>query len=140
MFLTKEDLSPSLYPEIRTLLARSSDAIILQHCATAEQTIESYLSRRYHIRPELDKIGANRNDLLLQIARDLAIYYLYQLAETIPAIRVKNYDNAMEILRDYANGTINLPGVPAAPEPEEGTPDSQGVSYGSRPPRAPLFK
>lgn len=139
MFLSKTDLSPSLYPQIRDLIARYSDAIILEHCATAESEIESYLGQRYDIRPELEKTGTDRHKLLLQIARDIAIYQLYQLAETIPSIRVKRYDDAIRLLNDIATGKIIMPGVASAPPPEAGTPASEQIEYGGRTPRAPLY-
>lgn len=140
MFLDKKDLSDSLDYSIRDMLAKSSDPVILSHCQTAESVVESYLSRRYLIRPELEKTGGNRNKLLLSVARDLAIYYLYNNSEQIPNIRVKNYDNAIKILDDFKAGDIMLPGVPAASGPEEGSPDANAISYGGRPPRAPLFR
>ncbi len=139
MFVTKIDLSTSLYPEIRDILARYSDTIILAHCATAESEIESYLAQRYYIRPELEKNGDARHKLLLQIARDIAIYHLYQLAETIPAKVVKRYDDAIRLLQEIAKGKIIMPGVPSAPLPEEGTPAGDGIGWGGRTPRAPLF-
>lgn len=139
MFVTKIDLSTSIYPEIRDILARYSETITLTHCATAESEIESYLAQRYYIRPELEKIGDTRHKLLLQIARDIAIYHLYQLAETIPAKVVKRYDDAIRLLEDIAKGKIIMPGVPSAPPAEEGTPSADGIGWGHRPPRAPLF-
>lgn len=140
MFLEKKDLSDSLDHGIRDMLAKHSESVVLSHCATAESVVESYLSRRYLIRPELEKTGNDRNKMLLSVARDLAIYYLYSNSEQIPAIRVKNYDNAIKILDDFKSGDIMLPGVPAAPGPEEGSPDANAISYGGRPPRAPLYR
>lgn len=140
MFLQITDLSVSLYPEIRDLLARYSDTVILAHCATAESEIESYLSQRYNIRPELEKVGDARHKLLLQIARDIAIYHLYQLAETMKNSVVKRYDDAIRLLNDLAKGKIIMPGVPSAPLPETGTPTGDQIGHGGRTPRAPLYR
>lgn len=139
MFLDKVDLSISLYPGIRDMIAQYSDAIILEHCATAESEIESYLAQRYHIRPELEKEGTARHKLLLQIARDIATWHLYQLAETIPVKILERYKEAIRLLNDIAKGKIIMPGVPSAPEPEPGTPAGDQIGFGSRPPRAPLY-
>jgi phage gp36-like protein len=139
MFIEKVDLSTSLFPEIRDILARYSDTIILSHCATAESEIESYLSQRYDIRPELEKTGNDRHKLLLQIGRDIAIYHLYQLAETIKNSVVKRYDDAIRLLDDIAKGKIILPGVASAPPPEAGTPAGDQIAFGSRTPRAALY-
>ena len=138
MFLTIPDLNASLQAEIRELLSRFSEAIVIEHCLTAEAEIESYLGRRYHIRPLLELEGAERNKLLLAIARDIAIYRLYHLHESIPNIRVKRYDDALRLLRDLATGLISLPGAEAAPPPEKPSPEADTIGYGSRQPRPPL--
>ncbi len=135
MFLTITDLSTSLYPEVRDLLARYSEAVILAHCATAESTVQSFLAPLYDIGPVLAVTGADRHGLLLAIARDLAIYNLYQLAETLPNKVVKRHDDAMTLLREMATGLIVLAGVPPAPVAEVPG-GGDGLAYGSRHRRA----
>jgi phage gp36-like protein len=139
MFITSSDLSTGVYPEIKIALSRSSEAFILTACKTAERTLESYLSKRYLIRPELEKPTEERDTLLVMLCRDIAVYHLYGPAETLPAKVVKRYDDAMKALEDYAEGLISLPGVPSAPNPEAGTPDGDMIGFGSRPARASLF-
>jgi phage gp36-like protein len=138
MFITSPDLSTGVYPEIKQQLARFDEIIILRNCAQAESELESYLSRRYLIRPELEKTGDARNALLVMACRDIAIYHLYTLAETMPNKVVKRYDDAIRLLKDYANGIISLVGVPAAPAPVETSPDAGQIGYGGRPPRPAL--
>lgn len=139
MFLTITDLSTTLYPEVRDLLARYSEAVVLAHCATAESIVQSFLSPRYDIGPVLAITGQGRHGLLLAIARDLAIYELYQLAETLPAKVVKRHDDAMQLLREIATGLIVLAGVPPAPVAEiPGGGD--GVAHGSRARRSSLVE
>lgn len=138
MFINEEDLSTGLYPEIKGLLSRFSQVAILTACKTAEREIESYLSKRYLIRPELEKATEERDALLVMVCRDMAIFHLYAPAETLPGRVVKRYDEAIRVLEDYATGKMTLPGVPAAPEPETGTPDANMIGFGSRPPRALL--
>lgn len=139
MFLTITDLSTTLYPEVRDLLARYSEAVVLAHCATAESTIVSFLAPRYDILPVLAVTGGQRHGLLLSIARDLAIYDLYQLAETLPNKVVKRYDDAMKLLREMATGLIVMAGVPPAPI-EEIPGGGDGVAYGSRVRRSSLLE
>jgi phage gp36-like protein len=139
MFLSITDLSTSLYPEVRDLLARYSETVVLEHCATAESTVLSFLAARYDIAPELAKTGTERHKLLLSIARDIAIYELYQLAETLPAKVVKRHDDARALLRDMAKGLVVLPAVPPAPVSE--TPSgADSIGYGSRRRRASLVE
>lgn len=118
MFLTKKDLDASLYPEISQLMSRYSDAIIDMNLATAEGEISTMLGARYDIGPELTKTGDSRHRYLLSLARDLAIYHLYSLQETIPAHRTKRYDQAIAMLKMMQDGRSTLPGVPYLPTPD----------------------
>ncbi|TKT89484.1 phage protein Gp36 family protein [Dyadobacter frigoris] len=138
MFIISTDLSTGLYTEIKNLLARFSEVMILTACKAAEREIEDYLSRRYLIRPELEKTGETRDQLLVMIGRDIAIYHLYSVAETIPAKVSDRYSDAIRILKDYASGEMALTGVAAAPDPGIGTPDGNQIGFGGRPPRPPL--
>lgn len=138
MFLTIADLDASLYPEITSLLTRYGQTVALAHLATAEGEIEAYLSVRFNIRPELEKAGSARHKLLLPIARDLAIYHMYSLAETIPAHRTKRYDQGIKMLELMSEGKISLPGVDPAPLPDE--PVLTGnIGWGSAPRRPSLL-
>lgn len=137
MFITKPDLGHTLYPEIRDLLARFSEAVITEKCSVAESEIETWLAAKYHIRPELEKIGNARNSLLMQTAVDMAIYHLYALAGTvIPNIRVKRYEDAIERLKYLATGKILLAGVPATPTQGPAATLVSGVLFGSNPKRS----
>ncbi|MEZ0611941.1 phage protein Gp36 family protein [Fibrella sp. WM1] len=130
MFLTRQDLSASLYPEIAGAIANYSETIIRMQLARAEGEIETYLANRYLIRPELEKVGEARHEFLLGLARDLAIYHLYALQETIPEHREKRYDQAIAILRLIQKGESALPGVPMVPTelPAEG---AGAIAWGS---------
>lgn len=140
MFIQKTDLSVSLYPEVRDMLARYSDVVISEDCQTAESEMEGYLAQRYDIRPELEKTGDARHKFLMQLCVSIAIWNLYQRAETIPNKVVKRYDDAIKSLRDMAKGLIVMPGVASAPQPEPGTPNGDQIGHGSRVPRAALFQ
>jgi phage gp36-like protein len=134
MFLTKQDLDASIYPEIVSMIARYSDAIINMHIATAVSEIETMLGGRYDIKPVLAKTGADRHTYLLSLARDMAIYHMYAPQETIPAHRVKRYDQAIAMLELIQQGKSTLPGVDLAPIPENPTVAGQ-IGWGSGTPR-----
>lgn len=130
-FISRPDLGQSIYPEIRDLLARFSEAIVEEKCAVAEAEIETWLAAKCHIRPELEKTQNARNKLLVQTAVDMAIYHLYVLAGTaIPNIRVKRYEDAIERLKHIAKGQIILAGVPPAPSIGDDAPQVSGVAFG----------
>jgi phage gp36-like protein len=137
MFVTKADLSSSIYPEILQMITRYTDAIINMKLSTAESEIETYLAGRYNIRAELDKTGDARHGYLLSLAIDMAIYHLYSLQESIPDHRTKRYEQAIAILKLIMGGKTPLAGVELAPEPE--TPPTGGsIAWGGSPPRARL--
>lgn len=137
MFLTIPDLNTTLYPEIRQLLSRYDEGTITAALASAESEMESYICLRYDSRFALNKTGADRHTLLLTYGRDIAIFRLYQLAETIPAHRERAYDRAIAALELIASGKIGLPGVPAAPVPPT-VANSGGIAYGGPPKRVSL--
>lgn len=130
-FITTLDFSAAIFREIRENITRFSDTLLLQSSLRAEQEIIIRLSARFNIAPELAKTGSDRNAMLIGICVDIAVYHLYKTQETIPNIRVKAYDDAIDLLKDLANGLANLPGVEAAPTEGEnaivGT-----IAWGSR--------
>lgn len=131
MFLSKSDLNGTLYPEIRNLLSRFDDTVILSALSMAEHEIETYLTLRFDIRPELEKTGTDRHRQLLSIAVDMAIYRLYQLAETIPAHRERTYDRAVDLLKMLGAGKAGLAGVAPAPVPTPENAQTDMVGYGA---------
>lgn len=132
MFLTKEDVHTSIYPEIVQMISRYSESVLLAKLTIAESEIETYLCQRYLIRPELEKVGSARNPLLMSLAIDMSLYHLYANPETIPANRVKRYDQAIKMLEMLAKGEINLPGVPMAPVIVGGINGGGDIGWGSQ--------
>lgn len=113
-YLTATDLNSSLYPEIQTAIARGQTTTIEIHINEALAYVQSKLSVRYDMITELQKSGTARNNLLLKFIKDIAIYYIYDQAETIPEKRVKLYDDAVEFINDVVRGKAVLAGVPIA--------------------------
>ncbi len=138
MFLTKADLTTNITPEITALLTRYSEAVVDAHLVTAISTIRTYLAPRYDIGPELEKTGDARYGLLLNMGKDIAIYLLYSIAETTPAIRIKRYDEAMMMLKALARGEAALDGVPPVVI-DPITPIAGGIAFGSNPRRPSLY-
>lgn len=137
MFLTSKDLDASIYPEITALMTRFGEAIVNMHIATAVSEIQTMLGSRYDIDPVLAKTGNDRHPYLLSLARDMTIYHIYSVMETIPTHRVKRYDQAIEMLKMMQQGKSTLPGVD--PVPVADTPAVSGqIAWGSTPRRPSL--
>lgn len=130
-FISTQDFSQALFREIREGITRYSETTLTTACLRAEQEIIARLSARYLIKPELEKVGELRDTMLVGICVDIAIYHLYKTQENIPNIRVKAYDDAINLLKALSDGSANLPGVPVAPTEGENAVIGN-ISYGSR--------
>lgn len=139
MFLTTEDLNSSLYPEIRQAISRGLEATVLLHINEALSYIESRLRAKYNISGEFAKTGDDRHPLLIKYTKDIAIYFLYDLPETIPAKRLKAYEDAVKWLDDLVRGYAVLPGVPPAPADDPGQVKAGDISLESEPKRSNFF-
>lgn len=115
MFITASELNSTLYPEIQAAIARNQTTIVELHINEAIGFVESKLATKYAIREEMQKTGNDRHPLLLKYVKDIAVYFLYDLPETIPAKRVKAYDDAVRFLDDCVKGNALLAGVNPAP-------------------------
>lgn len=134
MYLTTEDFNKSIYPEIRTAISRGDAVYVETHINTALDIIQSKVSLKYDIATEFAKTGDARNHLLLSIAKNIAIYNMYDTQETIPEHRVKRYDDAMAFLKDIVNGKAVLAGLSPAPEDTNQT-QHGNMAFGSEPKR-----
>jgi phage gp36-like protein len=115
MYITTEDFDKAIYPEIRQAISRNSQIYAEHQINIALSMIQSKLSARYDILLEFSKIGIDRNYLLVSIAKDIAIYYLYETQESVPDHRVKRYDDAIDFLVKINRGEDELAGLSKAP-------------------------
>lgn len=139
MFLTSTDLNSSLYPEIKQAIARGQEDIVNIAINQALSYVESRLRAKYDITGEFAKEGDARHPLLMKYSKDIAIYYLYDLPETVPLKRIKAYDDAVKWLDDLVRGYAVLAGVPPAPEEDENTVKSGNITLESEPKRSNFF-
>jgi Protein of unknown function (DUF1320) len=131
MFLTTQDLDTSIYPEIKQAIARNQADIVNVHINEALSFIQSRLLTKYDIAAEFAKNGDARHPLLLKYAKDITVYYLYDLPESIPAKRVKAYMDAEKWLDDLNKGFAVLAGVAPAPVDEDAPVLPTNAQFGS---------
>ena len=95
------------------LLAEDGITILADVSKEAEDTIATMAGGLYDINPEFLRTGSNRNGYILGIAKNIALYSVYQRAddESIPEKIIKNYDDAMADLTKISSGkqVLNLP-------------------------------
>jgi len=109
MYLIKSDLQLSIEQALLEALDFSQDAsVITTACNQAVGQLRSYLSTKYDIDTELGKTAANRNEMLLMIAKDLAIYHIWTYVDptSIPGARRDRYTAAIDYLKGAQLGTV----------------------------------
>ncbi|MDR0413208.1 MAG: DUF1320 domain-containing protein [Dysgonamonadaceae bacterium] len=119
-FIELTDYDASIHREILDSLTREDNAIveICEDRAIAE--MRGYLSRRYDVDVIFSATGSNRNQLILMMAIDIAVYHVFCIhnPQKISQIRKDRYDRAKEWLKQIADEDISVDGAPLLPEEE----------------------
>lgn len=119
-FITLEDYDASIHKDILDALTRSDDAIIeiCEDRAIAE--MRGYLGTRYDVDALFAAEGGMRNQLVLMMAIDIAVYHLFCIHNPLKLsqIRKDRYDRAMEWLKQIAAFKITIDRAPLLPEEE----------------------
>jgi phage gp36-like protein len=119
-FIELTDYDASIHREILDALTREDDAIIeiCEDRAVAE--MRGYLSRRYDVNAIFSATGDNRNQLVLMMAIDIAIYHVFCIhnPQKLSQVRKDRYERAMEWLKQVAGEDISIDGAPLLPAEE----------------------
>lgn len=100
----------------RTLTAGETNKVVIgREIDKAEGYIKSYISSRY----ELPLDDASETGIIKALAESITIYRLYLKTDglQIPEKWVKEYDDAIQMLKDIAQGNVSL-GLDTDDEPE----------------------
>ena len=150
MFLIPEELSSAIYEYQLDQITESNDDIVQLAIDAAIEEMKSYLNPsaqirwkdgrpRYDIAAIFSAEGTNRNKLILELCKSIAIYYICRLSNVdIIHERIKErYDRAIDWLEKvsgvgkYADGPSLSPDLPLLtidPESEQASP----FRFGSR--------
>ena len=120
-FITPQDYDASIHREILDALTRNDDAIIEICEDRAISEMRGYLSARYDADTIFKAEGTARNELVLMMAVDIAVYHLFSIhnPQKMSQIRKDRYDRAMEWLKQGAAFKITIDGAPKLPEEEQ---------------------
>lgn len=117
-FITQEDYDASIHREILDALTRSDSAIveICEDRAVAE--MRGYLSGRYDVDAIFSAEGEARNQLVLMLAVDIAVYHLFSIhnPQKMSQIRKDRYERAVEWLKQVAACKIAIDGASLLPD------------------------
>jgi phage gp36-like protein len=113
-FINTEDYDASIHQEILDALIRS-DRQIVEICedrAIAE--MRGYLSSRYDCDKIFSATGDDRNQLVLMMALDIAIYHIFAIhnPRSMSQIRTDRYERAVDWLKGVRKGEISVEGLP----------------------------
>ena len=100
-FITPQDYDASIHREILDALTRNDDAIIEICEDRAISEMRGYLSARYDADTIFKAEGTARNELVLMMAVDIAVYHLFSIhnPQKMSQIRKDRYDRAIEWLK-----------------------------------------
>lgn len=120
-FINPEDYDASIHREILGSLTRDDESIveICEDRAIAE--MRGYLSARYDVDAIFSAEGDARNQLVLMMAIDIAVYHIFSIhnPQKMSQIRKDRYERAMEWLKQVAAFKITIDGAPKLPEEEQ---------------------
>lgn len=125
-FITLEDYDASIHREILDALLRHEsdmeDSAIIEICEDrAIEEMRCYLNKFYDCDAIFEARGAERNQLVLMMALDIAIYHIfcqhnpYKMSE----VRKNRYERAVEWLKAVAAGKITIADAPRLPEEDQ---------------------
>lgn len=116
-FIKLEDYDASIHKEILDALIRHDKSLIeiCEDRAIAE--MRGYMSARYDCDKVFSATGSARNQLVVMMALDIAIYHIFSIhnPNAMSRIRVDRYDRAIDWLKGVRKGDIMVDGLPELP-------------------------
>ena len=125
-FITLDDYDASIHREILDALLRHDsdvqDSAIIEICEDrAIEEMRGYMDKFYDCDAIFNATGTSRNQLVLMMALDIAIYHIfcqhnpYKMSE----VRKNRYDRAVEWLKAVAAGKVTIANAPRLPEEQQ---------------------
>lgn len=135
MFLTEDDYKVVCDEDELDVLTRSDPATRQKAERVAMEEVASYLRPRYDTDKAFAASGDDRNDMLVQVTANIALYYLAHWLPGSLALdgRQELYENAIAWLTRVSKGGA-MPNLPTYTS-EDGQPDaSNPMRFGGMPP------
>lgn len=146
-FLTPDELKTVAYQYQINEISELDNDIPLQAIATAEEEVKGYLRSNnkkeyqdgrlvYDVTAVFSQEGDNRNDLILQYTKIVALWHLLILCnvDIIHEHVKERYDRVIDFLKQVNKGevTLNLPLLPKEDADGDGLTDRPPFRFGSR--------
>lgn len=122
-FVQLTDYDASIHREILDALTRDDDAIVEICEDRAIAQMRCYLSRRYDCDAIFAATGDDRNQLVLMMVIDIAVYHIFCIhnPQKLSQVRRDRYERAMEWMKAVAAEEISIAGAPMLPAEERVT-------------------
>ena len=117
-FIDIKDYDASVHREILDALVRDDETLveICEDRAIAE--MRGYLSKRYDCNAIFSASGEERNQLILMMVIDIAVYHIFCIhnPQKLSQVRKDRYERAVEWMKAVANEEVSIDGAPLLPE------------------------
>ena len=122
-FVELTDYDASIHRDILDALVREDETVIEVCEDRAIAEMRCYLSKRYDCNKIFEATGENRNQLVLMMVIDMAVYHIFCIhnPRNMSSVRKDRYDRAKEWLEAVADGNISIDGAPLLPQEERRT-------------------
>ena len=119
-FVELSDYDASIHRDILDALVREDEAVVEVCEDRAVAEMRCYLSRRYDCNKIFSATGAERNQLVLMMVIDIAVYHIFCIhnPQKLSQVRKDRYERAVEWMKAVAAEEISIEGAPLLP-PEE---------------------
>lgn len=111
MYFEYLDLTKGINEETLQVISRNQDNAE-NAIKEAVQEVVSYLSSRYDMKAELTKSSSYRNEMVVKLIRDIALYNCFSIynPSKIPEIRRQKYEDSISFLKQVQaeKATLNL--------------------------------
>ena len=119
-FIDIKDYDASLHREILDALVRDDETLveICEDRAIAE--MRGYLSKRYDCNAIFSTTGKKRNQLILMMVIDIAVYHIFCIhnPQKLSQVRKDRYERAVEWMKAVASEEVSIDGAPLLTEEE----------------------
>jgi len=120
-FINLEDYDASIHAEILDAVTRS-DLSLVEICEDrAVEQMKGYLQGRYDCDAIFSATGTARNQLVLMMAIDIALYHIFcaHNPQKLSQVRQDRYDRALEWLKKVSENKLSIAGAPTLDEDDQ---------------------
>lgn len=113
-FIELSDYDATIFRDILDTLVREDETLVEICEDRAIEEMRCYLSRRYDCDAIFNASGNARNQLILMMAIDIAVYHIFCIhnPQKLSDVRRERYERAVEWLKAVAAEQISIAGAP----------------------------